>query len=147
MSKVIEADKQARESSPTFMRNRSLTKGAEGGVETFKLRSKLLKTKLTKAEVENLMEELTKCKIVTIEDLVGLDQDAILALSVKPHVRAILFQVAKKHNGTIFLLTFRLSHSILEVTRAISNPTPCFWLPPRESPSWSTKHWPALFLT
>lgn len=93
------ADKEARQSSPTFLRNRSLTRGMEGGMEGFKLRSKLLKTKLTKPEVESLMEELGKIKIVNLEDLASLDSQTILGLNVKPRVRTILWQCAKKHCG------------------------------------------------
>lgn len=100
LDQVIQADKEARSSSPTFLRNHSLTRGMEGGMEGFKLRSKLLKTKLTKTEVETLITELNKIKIIGVEDLANLDSHSLLSLNVKPRVRTILWQCAKKHCGT-----------------------------------------------
>lgn len=78
-------------------------RGMEGGMEGFKLRSKLLKTKLSKPEVEQLCSELAKIRIIHLEDLTNLDSQSLLKLDVKPRVRSILSQVAKKHCGTSLL--------------------------------------------
>jgi hypothetical protein len=75
-------------------------------MEGFKLRSKLLKTKLTKPEVETLIEELNKIRIINLEDLASLDTQSILSLNVKPRVRTILWQCAKKHSGTQLFLQY-----------------------------------------
>ena len=82
------------------MRNLTLTRGTEGGMEAFKLRSKLLKTKLTKQEVETLISELHKIRIEKLDDLNTLDSASLLTLNVKPRVRTILWQCARKHCGT-----------------------------------------------
>jgi len=82
------------------MRVNSLTRGMETGMEGFKLRSRLLKTRLTKPEVESLVAELNKIKIVNLNDLANLDRQSVLALPVTPRVRSILWQTAKKQSGT-----------------------------------------------
>jgi hypothetical protein len=105
----MQADKEARSSSPTFMRNTSLIRGMEGGMEGFKLRSRLLKTKLTKTEVEELCSELTKLRIINLEDLANLDSQSLLSLNVQPRVRSILWQTAKKHCES-----FRLKDLLVE---------------------------------
>lgn len=69
-------------------------------MEAFKLRSRLLKTKLTKQEVESLIEELHKIRIDKLDDLNTLDSASLLTLNVKPRVRTLLWQCARKHCGT-----------------------------------------------
>eukprot|EP01122_Echinamoeba_exundans_P004008 TRINITY_DN14044_c0_g1_i1.p1 TRINITY_DN14044_c0_g1~~TRINITY_DN14044_c0_g1_i1.p1 ORF type:complete len:823 (+),score=222.35 TRINITY_DN14044_c0_g1_i1:73-2469(+) len=104
--------------SPTFLRHKSLLNSNPSApppisnFESFKLRSKLLKSHLSASAAEECVAELARFGIETEADLSRLKMSIIEQLRVRPKVRAILKEL-RFHNSEEFKLEELLRESKL----------------------------------